>query len=129
MNRLFFLMPYILWAHSGLGQCPVMTPVDLKNLVEKHPSIHLVFFSPWCGSCREHLMASPKEGKTTLYIGTFDSQERITQAIEHARGNSQNCFWDQEQKVAEFFGVKEVPFDLELNADSYKKFFQSPLKK
>jgi len=56
------------------------------------------------GSCRP--LAT---GITTLYVGTLDSQERITQAFQFVKGQTQNCYWDHDNRLAEAFGIKEVP--------------------
>jgi len=106
----------VLLAEFGYAKCPALTLEDLSQLREKHPSIRLKFFSSWCGSCREDLTAPPKDAIPTFFVGTMDTQSRVIQAMEYARGNHDRCYWDQDNNIADYFNVKSVPFEVVLTA-------------
>ncbi len=114
------LLSILAWPARAYGNCPILKPEGLRDLLGKNESVRLVFFSSWCGSCREHLTAIRQDEKQTYFIGTFDSQERVTQAVQTLRKSLVRCYWDQEHKVAKFLGISEVPVELSLTQADLK---------
>lgn len=90
------------------SRCPKITWFQLKKDLDsrfpKNTQLKLVFFSPWCGACKQHL----KQDSTglTIFINTFDEEQRA-EAIMKTFGISNLCYSDAD--LSQVFNVRSLP--------------------
>lgn len=69
--------------------------------------VRLIFFSSWCSSCIPHL---EEKIDGALYIGAFDSADRINEIDRHY-GLRKQCFFDR-GRIATELGVVSLPAEV-----------------
>lgn len=89
---------------NALADCPKLSLAQLKELTATKGAKHLVFFSTWCSSCKEHLLKEDKPG--TIFIAAFDTPERASAVIQKLN-IKQPCYFDD--GLTNYFGIKVVP--------------------
>lgn len=110
MNGFAFVCAVLLGLNSFsslAADCPPMTMEEYRARYAAAPPPRLVFFSSWCGDCKEHLVAKHPPG--TLFVATFDEKERAERAMAAFQPDGK-CVLDS--GIAKAFGVKVVPAEI-----------------
>lgn len=90
------------------ASCPKASWEQIKqSILTQSPrttSAQLVFFSPWCGECKNHM--KNESGLTKVFINTFDEETRGA-AVMEKYGIKHPCFTDVD--LSTLFRVKMLP--------------------
>ncbi len=94
------------------AECKKVEDTEFNSMLQHNKPLELVFFSSWCGDCKDHLenlaKLQNKIKSKIIIINTFDRIENGNKALKELKIELP-CYFDKDKVIANKFNVKSVP--------------------
>jgi thiol-disulfide isomerase/thioredoxin len=114
MKKALLLLTILLPGASQAAEC---RPVTYKEFHSALPSTatRVVFFASWCASCSRFITAD--RVADTVFVAAADEKAKAEKVIGlylKDRAAAATCFLDQDDSIANAFGVRNLPLEKSL---------------
>ncbi len=106
----------LVFIHAN-ADCKKVDDIEFNAILQNNKPLELVFFSSWCGDCKEHLEELAKTqntiNKKVIIINTFDTIENGNKVLKKLKINLP-CYFDKDRVIAKKYNIKSVPAHIKI---------------